>query len=387
MYGSLMPRCLKFTQNPLSLDVLKIKVSSPDRHAKYDISQYLGNDEGVIDGCQFFINDPNIVQADYWICSEDLHEQEEYCFINPDNIYFLTAEASWPKLHYHNSKKIKFLQQFAKVFTCHPIYLPSVHYELPFLPWMINSNHGPSLFQANARDINYFKRLEKVKKTGLISVFCSSQNLTEDHKLRLNFVKELKKHFGDRLDWYGNGINPLAEKWDGIAPYKYHIALENQSKNNVITEKLYDAFLGLSYPIYYGAPNVDNYFDNESMETIDIADLNGSIRKIEEILEKDPYQEKLPKIIESKNKVINEYNVFSRVAKVCNENARDFEKDKTTKLEKVVIRRSSAFKVSEDLSDILRVKGVWAVVQKISFYYAARWLKFLSDRLISRYRA
>ena len=143
----------------------------------------------------------------------------------------------------------------------------------------------------------------------------------------------------------------------------------------------------MSYPIYYGAPNVGNYFDNESMETIDIADLNGSIRKIEEILEKDPYQEKLPKIIESKNKVINEYNVFSRVAKVCNENARDFEKDKTTKLEKVVIRRSSAFKVSEDLSDILRVKGVLAVVQKISFYYAARWLKFLSDRLISRYRA
>lgn len=366
--------------------MLKIKVSSPDRHAEYDISQYIGNNEGIIDGCQFFINDPNIVQADYWICSEDLHERNEFCYINPENIYFLTAEASWPKLHYHNSKKIKFLKQFAKVFTSHPIYLPSTQYELPFLPWMINSNHGPSLFQPNTRDINFFKELELLEKTKLISVFCSSQNLTEDHKLRINFVKELKKHFGDRLDWYGNGINPLAEKWDGIAPYKYHIVLENQSKNNVITEKLYDAFLGLSYPIYYGAPNVSSYFDSVSLQTIDIADLNGSIRIIEEILEKDPYTAKLPEIIKSKNKVVNEYNVFSRVAKICNEDAMARGRDKTAKPENVVLRRSSEFTVSEDLSDILKAEGIWAVVRKISFYYSARWLRLLSERLISRYR-
>ena len=84
--------------------MLKIKISTPDKHDKYDISQYLGNNEGVIDGCQFFVNDPDIVNADYWMCSEDLSAQEEYCYINPGNVYFLTAEAARPKLYYHNSE-------------------------------------------------------------------------------------------------------------------------------------------------------------------------------------------------------------------------------------------------------------------------------------------
>lgn len=370
----------------MSLKVLKIKISTPDRHVDYDISQYLGNHDGVVDGCKFFINDPTVVQADYWICSEDLNEKEECCYIKPENIYFLTAEASWPKLHYHSTKKIQFLRQFAKIFSCHPIYLPNMHYEPPFLPWMINANHGPSLFRASVRDVRFFKTLEEIEKTKLISVFCSNQNLTEDHKLRLEFVKELKKHFGDRLDWFGNGINPLEQKWDGIAPYKYHIVIENQSSNNVITEKIYDAFLGLSYPIYYGAPNIQNFFDSESMEIIDIVDLNGSIKKIEEILEKDPYRYKLPDIIKSKNKVIKEYNLFSRIAKICNANASAPQKNNTLKLEKVVMRRSSEFKISDEVKSILSSEGVSALLRKIVFYYPAKLLHLISERLLSKYR-
>jgi hypothetical protein len=367
--------------------MLIIKVSSNDHHAQYDISQYIGNNECIIDGCRFFINNPNVTKADYWICSEDFNAEVECCEVNPNNVYFVTAEVAWSKLHYHNSRKLNFLRQFSKIFTCHPIYLNNVQYELPFLTWMINSNHGPSIFQPHLRDVNYFKNLTRLEKTKIISVFCSNQDFTEDHKLRLDFVKELKKHFGEKLDWYGNGINPLSAKWDGIAPYRYHIVLENQSKNNVITEKLYDAFLGLAFPIYYGAPNVADFFDPASMAVIDIADLNGSIKKIEEILETDLYHTRLPDIIKSKNKVTGELNVFSRVAKICNTDARDALKTKAITLNKVVLRHSAAFKVSEDLSDILRAEGLWAAGRKVLLYYAARWLRSLSEKLSSRYGA
>jgi hypothetical protein len=366
--------------------MLKVKISTPDKHKNYDISQYVGNDKSIIDGCQFFINNPTITQADYWFCSEDLLEANEQCEINPKNIYFVTAEAAWPKLHYQSSKKMEFLKQFSKIFTCHPIYLPNVIYDLPFLPWMINANHGPSLFQASERDINFFKNSKKIEKKKIISVFCSNQNMTEDHKLRLNFVKALKKHFGEKLDWYGNGVNSLPAKWEGIAPYKYHIVIENQSKNNVITEKLYDAFLGLSYPIYYGAPNVCDYFDPESIELIDINDLNGSILKIEKLLEYDPYECKLTKIIQAKDKVLSEHNVFRRFARICNASEALRQNLNNSIQEKVLILRSDQFKTRTDLSRTLASRGPIATAQKIFVYYFARLLKMYSDKLLAKYK-
>ena len=71
----------------------------------------------------------------------------------------------------------------------------------------------------------------------------------------MNF-KYFKKHFKDRLNWYGNGVNEINNKFEVISNSKYHIVLENDSKYNLISEKLYDSYLGLSFPIYYGAPNV-----------------------------------------------------------------------------------------------------------------------------------
>ena len=366
--------------------MIKVKISTPNRHQNYDISQYVGNNDSIIDGCQFFINNSTMTEADYWFCSEDLLEAEEQCEINPENIYFVTAEAAWPKMHYQNTKKIEFLKQFSQIFSCHPIYLNNVNYALPFLPWMINANHGPSLFQSNIRDLNFFTNTQKIDKTKLISVFCSNQNMTDDHKLRLNFVKALKKHFGERLDWYGNGINPLPAKWEGIAPYKYHIVIENQSKNNIITEKLYDAFLGLSYPIYYGAPNVFDYFDEESFEPIDINDLNGSISKIEKILECDPYEYRLSKIIEAKDKVLSEYNVFKRFARICNANEAACKDLSNPLKKKVFIRRSDQFKTRDDLSRSLATRGPIATVRKIFVYYFARLLKMYSDKLLAKYK-
>ena len=58
-----------------------------------------------------------------------------------------------------------------------------------------------------------------------------------------------------------NFFNEIKNKFEVISKSKYHIVLENDSKHNLVSEKLYDAYLGLSYPIYYGAPNINEYFD------------------------------------------------------------------------------------------------------------------------------
>ena len=296
--------------------MLNIKISIPSFSDKINIAQFVGNTQNIGFGCKFYINDPTLQEADYWFVIDDLRLQEETVCINKEKVYFVSAEVVYEKGYFDDPRSTAFLDQFSNIITCHDIYRENTKYDIPFLNWMISANHGPSIFGISTRDINWFKENNSINKTKTISVFCSNQDETVDHRLRLKFVSAIKKHFGDTLDWYGNGINPLPEKWGGIAPYKYHIVIENQSRNNIITEKLFDCFLGMAYPIYYGAPNANEFFDPNSFTQIDIMDYNGSIRKIEEVIKEDRWEKKLPLLIESKNRVLYDYNLFKRLAEV-----------------------------------------------------------------------
>jgi hypothetical protein len=183
---------------------------------------------------------------------------------------------------------------------------------------MINANHGESIFMNHERDVRFFQNLNHLNKTKLLSVICSTQELTPAHKMRLRFVQQLQKHFTSELDWFGNGINSVSEKWQAMAPYKYTIALENQSRHNVITEKLGDSFLALSYPFYWGAPNANQFFNPDGFSQINIEDFDESVKIIEKILYADKYSEKLPILIENKNRVLHNFNFINRILEICN---------------------------------------------------------------------
>lgn len=252
--------------------------------------------------------------ADAWCIIENVNLVDRYCEVNPGNIFFLSAETAQNFGHIEESGTLKrFLDQFGKVFTFHQYLDDRCVSQPPFLPWMINANHGDSIWNGHERDVNYFDKLDFVQKRGLISVICSSQDMTPTHKMRLRFVKRLAEHFGDELVWFGNGINSVEEKWDAIAPFKYTIVLENQSRHNVITEKLGDAFLGLSYPFYWGAANVDNTFNANGFTQINIEDFEGTIRKIREGIKDDLVNTKHDYLIENKNRVLHEHNFLNRM--------------------------------------------------------------------------
>ena len=46
-----------------------------------------------------------------------------------------------------------------------------------------------------------------------------------------------------------------------LMKYKFHIAVENSSLPNYMTEKLHDCFLTKTVPIYYGCPNIADHYD------------------------------------------------------------------------------------------------------------------------------
>jgi len=242
-------------------------------------------------------------------------DEPETCRVPALCTAFLAVEVLLPLDHYLSNDAGNFLAQFSQVHTCFATNHPRAFRDLPFQPWMINANHG-SLFLPSERDVHWLHRLDSLPKTQEISVFCSNLEKTPAHRVRLAFVKALKERLGERLHWFGNGVNKIDQKWDGLAPYKYAVVLENQRTDDIITEKICDSFLAYSCPIYWGAPNVRSYFPHQCFEEIDITDIKSSVEKVEDILANDRYILRLPFIQKARNLVLNEYNWLARMARI-----------------------------------------------------------------------
>lgn len=297
-------------------DMIRVRVSARGGSPALDLSQFVGNSGNRWGECTFFVNTGE-EEVDVWFVSEDV-EDDEQCWVPPERVVFISSETSWDSGHYApGTFPGEFVSQFAQIFSCHDIFRKNVTAAAPFLPWMINGNHGPNLMAPHPRGLSFFHQLDQLPKTHDLSVFCSSQTLTANHRMRLRFVEALKEHFGDRLHWFGNGINPIPEKWPGVAPYRYTIVLENQAVDNIFSEKIYDAYLGLSYPIYWGAPNLSKFFPSSAFASINIRDLGGSIELIEALLRSQTAEENLGSLLEAKRRVLWEFNMFARLATIA----------------------------------------------------------------------
>lgn len=252
----------------------------------------------------FFINQ-DIQDPDFWVVYSKGERKTETCYVSPDNTLFITGE---PETVYHYSKG--FVQQFSKIIVCqNKIEHPNKFPYQPAQPWHIGKltlRDNTAIFSKNYDDL---KSLNP-PKTKLISVISSNKAFTKGHQIRIEFVQKLKEYFGDKIDLFGKGFNDFDDKWDVIAPYKYHIVLENSSYPDYWTEKLADCFLGNAYPIYYGCTNLEKYFKREAYSKIDINNFEQSVRIIEDIIEQDYYEEKIDILQEAKSLVLDKYNLF-----------------------------------------------------------------------------
>ena len=309
--------------------MFKIKLTLPGVK-NIDASSFIDFNNKKLKNYKFIINSSKEEEVDAWFVFENLPKEGERSLVNPKNIFYLTAESSFPYDYYSKDYYESFFLQFQKVYSCYPLFHKNSVSSIPFLPCMINSNHG-SIFKKNERDVNYFRNMT-VNKDKNISIICSKQQWQPGHQLRYNFAKKLKEYFCDQLDWYGNGVNPINQKWDGIAPYKYHIVLENRADDNFITEKIYDSFLGGAFPIYWGASNLNQYFSDKSFERINILDFWGSVKKIDKILNSNLFENRLNEIDISKELILSKYNLFNRIIEIIKNEASEADKKKNVNL-------------------------------------------------------
>ena len=263
------------------------------------------------------LNEP-ISSADAWFVLEGTLPGDIECEVPPNRTFFLGAETARPLGYYYDSDGwLGYLGQFFEIHSPQELYWENATLDFPFLPWMINANHGEKMLDASKRDFDFLQNFVRPEKKHQLSVFCSTKSFTPGHAARLRFVRELKQHFGDRLAWFGNGVNPLKEKWFGLEPYEYTIVLENQSASHVLTEKIQDAFLALSKPIYWGAPEARDLFPEKSFAEIDIRDLDGTILRIETLLKEESYGENLEALLEAKKVVTGRLNFMERILEIA----------------------------------------------------------------------
>ncbi|MCR9200687.1 MAG: glycosyltransferase family 10 [Planctomycetaceae bacterium] len=148
-----------------------------------------------------------------------------------------------------------------------------------------------------------------------LSTVVSAKVATEGQKRRFEFAEKLKGHFKTDLDWFGRGVKEISNKWDAIAPYRYHIVMENGAWPHYWTEKLADAYLGWSMPIYVGAPNILEYFDERSLIIVDPDRPSEAISAIRAAIEEDRWQESLEWIRDARARVLSEYHLYGTL---CN---------------------------------------------------------------------
>jgi hypothetical protein len=106
-------------------------------------------------------------------------------------------------------------------------------------------------------------------KNKLVSMIYSNKKQFEGHRLR----HEIADRYSDKIDLFGHGSpKPIKSKEEALTDYMYTIVIENISDRNYFTEKIVDPMLLGTIPVYWGCPNIEDFFKEDGMLTFKTID-------------------------------------------------------------------------------------------------------------------
>lgn len=293
-------------------ETITVKFMARNIYQKRDIDCWLRQfpgEEPCWGNCRY-VFDKDERQYDWLVVYHDLFREpwklsQEILSCPKENTLLVTTEPS--SITVYGSD---YLSQYGHILTSQePWAVPHAHaiFSQPGLMWFYGLPFDDDQF------ITFDMMTSKVpdQKTKLISTVCSERkNSVTLHNKRVLFTQKLKDKM-PVLDIYGHGVKPMSDKAEALDAYRYHIAIENHVYPHHLTEKLPDAFLGCTLPFYYGCPNASDYFTKDSFIHIDIKNFNKALDIIENTIANNEFEDRLPYIIESRKKVLEQYNLFA----------------------------------------------------------------------------
>ena len=271
-------------------------------------------------GCHFTF-DPDAAHYDWLAVYDDLPPMPGERFSSrieslrcpPQNTLFISMEPSSIKTYGYD-----FLNQFGVILTSQEpwaITNPQAVYTQPALRWF----YGDS--PKRLRTWDEMIQSPPDQKIGDLSAVCSSKKQKNTvHADRYSFTMRVRELIPE-MALFGRGVCPVDDKADALDPYRYHIVIENHLAIHHWTEKLADAFLGLTLPFYCGCPNAADYFPKDSFIPIDVRDPDGAARIIRNAIATQQFERRLPVIREARRRVLHEYNLFAVVAREIEQRA------------------------------------------------------------------
>ena len=228
-----------------------------------------------------YTNKDIIVYVDSLPPNEIIKKDEIWIFIQVESYYILSH------IHQHIYK-----YDFDIILTFTPSFYNNVN-TYKFLPynkvyWISPGYHF--IKNLNLPHLSPIKYLPRDKKFQ-VSMLCGHKNWAPGHQFRREIWINQDKIMAPKKFMYSTNTEdlPIYENNTKISHSKdktelfidsmFHVVVENNIAQDYFTEKLIDCFVSMTIPIYYGCPNIGDYFELKGMIIInninDIYNLNN----------------------------------------------------------------------------------------------------------------
>jgi hypothetical protein len=245
-------------------------------------------------------------------CSAPLYEKK------PDNVRYVKNQIKWDGITVFTDKMLAAVDQV----DC-PVKVAWLIEPYDLIPYMYDQiktiedkfdfvftyeetllKHNPDIYKFHPCDCSgiEFHSHKLHEKTKLVSMIYSEKTWLFGHRLRHIIAKTLIPQMGyDKIDFFGRATeNPLELKSEGTNPYMFQIAIENAQRRFYFADKIYDCFVTGTVPIYWGAPNIGDFFDMRGILTFNHP---NELKEILESLSPEKYESMLDGVKENFERV------------------------------------------------------------------------------------
>ena len=178
--------------------------------------------------------------------------------------------------------------------------------------------------------------LPYARKSSPLSSVTSAANQMPGHKVRMQFLRDFARRQPGVLEVYGYGWKgelgasykgeignrfakitdfPALCKSAGLMDYRYSLAFENSQQKNYFSEKVLDCWLAWSMPIYWGCPNLADYFPAGSFHAIDPSS-GDCVERVAEIVARPIAETEIDAMREARSLILQRYNIWATVNEI-----------------------------------------------------------------------